>query len=130
MYKHSVNYFNLYYINCLVSFLLLDNYSEVPLLRGSKSLTLTAHLHTPPDHSHSRPILFPSDKADDCPLDIIVNLMVCIKYYWCHTFHWKASNKFVCSLGVTEPGVLPIDSIANSTETPFLCYSSICSISK
>lgn len=57
--------------------LLLDNYSEVPLLRGSKSITLTAHLHTPPDHTHScRPILFPSDSANDCPLDIIVNLMV------------------------------------------------------
>lgn len=55
-----------------------DYLKEVPILRGSKMVTLTATLHSSVDgtsNTNDTHFLTSSTDDDDCPLDIIINLM-------------------------------------------------------
>ena len=55
----------------------LGNLKEVPMLRGSRVVKLTAQIHSYSDDTATPTQFLTSSATDeDCPLDIIINLMV------------------------------------------------------
>ena len=54
----------------------IDYYTELPVLKGSKSVTLTAHLQPTKGADNSAFLLPSSNQKFETPLDIVINLMV------------------------------------------------------